>query len=153
MIRSAGRTTEGPRAAVWDANSSMKSSGKSSDHIGRSNVCFNQSGNAFEPADEHPKRSEAQPQNNSVSSAKPNRLSGFRRNNQIPLQQQADFLLARRLGEGTDIAHPDRPVAKALRSNALFRAGGDDLDDHENSAGDNDRKKEQLPLNRRRRSQ
>ena len=54
MIRSAGRTTEGPRAAVWEANSSMKSSGKSSDHIGRSIGCFNQSGNAFEPADAHP---------------------------------------------------------------------------------------------------
>ena len=54
MIRSAGRRTEGPRAAVWEANSSMKSSGKSSDHIGRSIGCFNRSGNAFEPADEHP---------------------------------------------------------------------------------------------------
>ena len=131
----------------------MKSSGKSSDHIGRSNGCFNRTGNAFEPADEHPKHSEAPPQNNTVSSVKPNLLSEFRRNDHIPLQQQASFSLALRPGEGTDIANPDRPVANALRSNALFRAGGDDLDDYENSAGENYRKKEQLPLNRGRRSQ
>ena len=89
----------------------------------------------------------AQPgrENNSISSAEPNRLTRFRRDNHITLQQEANFLFVVSPGERTDITTPDRPIANAFCSNALFRTGRGDFDAHKTNQATTTGKRKSSP--------